>query len=62
MEAAATTPARPRCSPDHLLLRACLSVGALTVTRPTARERLDATLGPELTRRLLAGLTAGSRR
>lgn len=62
MEVAATSPTRARRSPDTLLLRACLSVGALTVARPTARERLDATVGPELARRLLAGLTTGSRR
>jgi hypothetical protein len=56
------TRAATRRSPDQLLLRDCLAVGALTAARPSARERLEIAIGPELARRLLAGLASRPRR
>jgi hypothetical protein len=41
--------------PD-LLLRDCLSLGGVVHERPPARQRLEETLGPELTERLLRSL------
>ena len=44
-----------------LLLRHCLSLGTAEGRIP-ARERLEATIGPELTHRLVTSLTARSPR
>lgn len=44
-----------------LLLRHCLSLGTAQHRVP-ARDRLDEAIGPELARRLVASLTAHSRR
>jgi hypothetical protein len=45
-----------------MLLRHCLALGASGRKRPSVQDRLDAALGPELARRLVASLTAGGRR
>jgi hypothetical protein len=52
----------PRTREDGtgLLLRHCLSLG-VAENRVPARVRLDAAVGPELARKLLASLTARSR-
>jgi len=48
---------RPRPLPGHtLLVEHCLALG-FARTRPPARDRLEATLGQELTRRLVFALT-----
>jgi hypothetical protein len=52
----------PRPSPPaEQLLRDCLALGTPGLHKPPALMRLEAVLGPELTRRLLASLTVGSR-
>jgi len=56
------TPKPVKTPPSDLLLRHCLSLGAVGPRRPPARDRLEEALGPELTRRLLTSLTASSRR
>jgi len=45
-----------------LLLRHCLAFEATQVPRIPARTRLEETLGPELTDRLISSLTAADRR
>jgi hypothetical protein len=45
----------------NLLLRHCLSLG-VAENRVPARVRLDQAIGPELARKLIASLTAHSRR
>lgn len=47
--------------PAEQLLRDCLALGTPGLLRPPALVRLEEALGPELTRRLLASLTVGSR-
>jgi len=47
--------------PAEQLLRDCLALGTPGLHRPPALARLEEALGPELTRRLLASLTVGSR-
>jgi hypothetical protein len=47
-------------TPD-LLLRHCLVLAALDRDRPSARERLEEELGPELTGQLLQSLVATER-
>jgi hypothetical protein len=52
----------PRPEPAaQQLLRDCLALGTPGLRRPPAVARLEEALGPELTRRLLASLTVGSR-
>lgn len=48
--------------PDLHLLRDCLSLGLREPRRPSARQRLEATLGRDLTRFLLTSLTANGYR
>jgi hypothetical protein len=45
---------------EHLLLH-CLALGRPAAPREPVQERLEEALGPELARRLIATLTAGSR-
>ncbi|MHB8470775.1 MAG: hypothetical protein ACYDCH_13635 [Gaiellaceae bacterium] len=52
--------AQPRQGRGTSLLLAQLAT--LDPATPTARERLDAALGPELARRLVLALTSGARR
>ena len=47
--------------PVEQLLLHCLALGSPASPREPARERLEEALGPELARRLIATLTAGSR-
>ncbi|MCZ7587774.1 MAG: hypothetical protein M5U27_02690 [Gaiella sp.] len=47
---------------DLHLLRDCLALGRPSRRRPPAKLRLEETLGPELTRRLLRSLSAAERR
>ena len=47
--------------PAEQLLRDCLALGTPGLHRPPALARLEEVLGPELTHRLLASLTVGSR-
>jgi len=52
---------RARLDGTSLLLRHCLSLGTAEGRVPAGR-RLEQALGPELARRLVASLTAHSRR
>jgi hypothetical protein len=58
--AVSRTAMRPHAS--NLLLRHCLALGSPGSGRVPARVRLDEALGPELARKLVASLTAASRR
>jgi hypothetical protein len=58
---AISTPHAKHDGRTNLLLRHCLSLGAAE-NRVPARVRLDEAIGPELARRLIASLTAHSRR
>ena len=49
-------------SPDLHLLRDCFSLGLQEPRRPSARQRLEAALGRDLTRFLLTTLTANGYR
>jgi hypothetical protein len=49
-------------APELHLLRDCLSLGLREPSRPPARQRLEATLGRDLTRFLLTSLTANGYR
>jgi hypothetical protein len=55
------TPQAKHAAGTSLLLRHCLSLGTAEHRVP-ARVRLDAAIGPELARRLVASLVAHSRR
>jgi hypothetical protein len=57
----ATLQRRDRQAGTDLLLRHCQSLGTAEHRIP-ARMRLEAAIGPELTRRLVTSLTARSRR
>ncbi len=46
----------PKLTPSQLLLEHCLALDTLA-PRPTAAARLEALLGPDLARRLVAALT-----
>jgi hypothetical protein len=48
---------RPTVDPSHRLLTHCFALGATIAERPPARLRLEAKVGPDLARRLLASLT-----
>lgn len=48
-------------SPDLQLLHDCMTLEFEARRRPSARERLEEALGPDLARRLLASLTANGR-
>jgi len=47
--------------PAEHLLRHCLALGSPAAGRVPVRLRLEAALGPELARKLVATLTIGSR-
>ncbi len=55
MDAAAVNPPKPVAS--ELLLGHCFMLDGHDGRRPTAAARLEALLGPELTRRLIRALT-----
>jgi hypothetical protein len=55
------TPQTKQNGRTNLLLRHCLSLG-MTENRIPARVRLDQAVGPELAQRLVASLTAHSRK
>jgi hypothetical protein len=58
-----TTPAEPRRGRAHARLAAEIdALDRLDPARPTAAERLDAELGPELARTLVFALTGGVKR
>ena len=54
-----------KIAPADLILRHCQAFGALEqgerLARPSARERLEQVIGPDLTRRLLVSLSPSSR-
>jgi hypothetical protein len=58
---AISTPQAKQEGRINLLLRHCLTLG-VAENRVPARVRLDEALGPELARRLVASLTAHSRK
>lgn len=47
---------------SDLLLRHCLALGAVPQPKTPVRQRLEAEIGPDLTRRLLTSLTNVDRR
>jgi len=57
MESAVESPPADTSARDLHLLRDCLALGKPDRRRPPAKVRLEEALGPELTRKLLTGLS-----